>query len=339
MDKKVDKKSSVNLPDDNQLSVDISRAFDDPNTMQIGLVFMDARAKKGLTQEQASQQLKVRLKIITDFEEGKALELPGLAYQIGFVRSYANLVDLDTDYCVESFKQSLNLEDSKVSYNFLESKKEKKSLVPIFVLATFLICLVSYSTWYFNNLNSNDNNVLDHADNRENLPNPMDYVKVEEKLAAVNQKASDLQNSDIDLAKSDRIKSLNVDAENAKKNINLEEKLLSQDLDSQKNKKIKKTNQISAVANVLEPEKEMVLKSSGNSWVEIEDLDGNALVTRLMRTGETYVIPKNNKGLTLSTGNAGVLSLTYGNVHIDSLGEVGEVITSRPLNIEALKDR
>ena len=31
--------------------------------------------------------------------------------------------------------------------------------------------------------------------------------------------------------------------------------------------------------------------------VEIEDLDGNALVTRLMRTGETYVIPKNNKGL------------------------------------------
>ena len=35
----------------------------------------------------------------------------------------------------------------------------------------------------------------------------------------------------------------------------------------------------------------MVLKSSGNSWVEIEDVDGNSL-TRLMRPGETFVIPR-----------------------------------------------
>ena len=95
---------------------------------------------------------------------------------------------------------------------------------------------------------------------------------------------------------------------------------------------------LSAVANERDPETELVLKSSGNSWVEIEDLDGNSLVTRLMRSGETYVIPK-NKGLTLSTGNAGVLSLVYGKIHIKSLGEIGEVISSRPLNIEAFKNR
>ena len=58
-----------------------------------------------------------------------------------------------------------------------------------------------------------------------------------------------------------------------------------------------------------------------------------------MRAGETYVIPKNNKGLTLSTGNAGVLSLVYGKNNIPSLGEIGEVISSRPLNIEAFKKR
>ena len=98
------------------------------------------------------------------------------------------------------------------------------------------------------------------------------------------------------------------------------------------------TNEVSAVANERDPETEMVLKSSGNSWVEIEDLDGNSLITRLMRPGETYVIPK-TKGLTLSTGNAGVLSLTYGNIHISKLGDIGEVISSRPLNIEAFNIR
>ena len=78
-------------------------------------------------------------------------------------------------------------------------------------------------------------------------------------------------------------------------------------------------NENSAIANERDPKTELVLKSTGNSWVEIEDLDGNSLITRLMRPGESYVIPKSD-GLTLSTGNAGVLSLTFGKVHILSLG-------------------
>ena len=97
-------------------------------------------------------------------------------------------------------------------------------------------------------------------------------------------------------------------------------------------------NETSAIANERTPKDEMVLKSSGNSWVEIEDLDGNLYLTRLMRSGETFVVP-DKKGLTLSTGNAGVLSLTFGSTHISKLGSVGEVISSRPLNIEAFKKR
>ena len=98
------------------------------------------------------------------------------------------------------------------------------------------------------------------------------------------------------------------------------------------------SNETSAIANERTPKEEMVLKSSGNSWVEIEDLDGNSYLTRLMRSGETFVVP-DKKGLTLSTGNAGVLSLTFGSTHISKLGSVGEVISSRPLNIEAFQKR
>ena len=36
------------------------------------------------------------------------------------------------------------------------------------------------------------------------------------------------------------------------------------------------SSEISAIANERIPKEEMVLKSSGNSWVEIEDLDGNS---------------------------------------------------------------
>ena len=95
-----------------------------------------------------------------------------------------------------------------------------------------------------------------------------------------------------------------------------------------------KINEMSAKANERDPDNEMVLKATGNSWVEIEDLDGNVLMTRLMRPGETYVVPKIN-GLTFNTGNAGALSLSQGEEVISKLGEIGEIITARPLNIKA----
>ena len=96
---------------------------------------------------------------------------------------------------------------------------------------------------------------------------------------------------------------------------------------------IPKNTELSATANERDPSTEMVLKATGNSWVEIEDVDGNILMTRLMRPGETYVVPNIN-GLTFNTGNAGALSLTQGNILIPSLGEVGEIIKARPLNIK-----
>jgi cytoskeleton protein RodZ len=92
------------------------------------------------------------------------------------------------------------------------------------------------------------------------------------------------------------------------------------------------------VAKERDRSSEMVIKAIGNSWVEIEDIDGNSLMARIMRPGETFVVP-NMSGLTFNTGNAGALSLSYGDMTISSLGEEGETIKARPLNIEAFKDK
>ena len=97
---------------------------------------------------------------------------------------------------------------------------------------------------------------------------------------------------------------------------------------------ITKNTELSATANERDPSTEMVLKATGNSWVEIEDMEGNILMTRLMRPGETYVVP-DISGLTFNTGNAGALSLSKGDVIVPKLGEIGEIINARPLNIKA----
>ena len=63
MSKTNETKSRVKLPDE-KVSLEITEAFDNPDSINIGQMFMEARAIKGLTQEQASRSLKVREKII-----------------------------------------------------------------------------------------------------------------------------------------------------------------------------------------------------------------------------------------------------------------------------------
>ena len=108
-------KSKSLLDEDSTISDVITEAFDNAELTTIGKLCLDARVNNGLTQEQASALLKVRVKIIKDFENGDQIDLPGTAYKIGFVRSYARLLKLDSDLLVQEFKESLEA----VSYTHL----------------------------------------------------------------------------------------------------------------------------------------------------------------------------------------------------------------------------
>jgi len=333
---KNNKKIKSNI-DDRNISKDFSEIFDiSENFQDIGSLFIDARVKKGLTQEDVSKILRVRVSAIKQVESGEELESLGSVYSLGFLRSYAKLVDLDPENIIKNYKSSNNEKNIKFDYNFPSVTKEKKSLLPVIALCTFLFSLVIYSSWYYLNINDleTENKKITYSDNDNNN---LDYVKIEDK------KNTPPNNSD-------KINSENiVISEKETSNIIIKKNFQNKVVDSNENgskillepntlTETQISNETSAIANERTPKEEMVLKSSGNSWVEIEDLDGNSYLTRLMRSGETFVVP-DKKGLTLSTGNAGVLSLTFGSTHISKLGSVGEVISSRPLNIEAFKKR
>ena len=331
---KDNKKSSI---DDRHISKDFSEIFDvSENVEDIGALFVDARVKKGLTQEDVSKILKVRISAIKQTEKGEEIQALGSAYSLGFLRSYAKLVDLEPDDIIKNYKSKNSERNTKFDYNFPGIVKEKKSLFPVIVLFTFLFSLVIYSSWYYLSINNLEIKNKDIA-NLDNDNSNLDYVKIEDKLN------SPLDN--IDKVNSKNIVQSNKELSKILINKNSNEKVVENNQLKEKKLPISSVdeetsngNETSAIANVRIPKEEMVLKSSGNSWVEIEDLDGNSYLTRLMRSGETFVVP-DKKGLTLSTGNAGVLSLTYGSIHISKLGSIGEVISSRPLNIEAFKKR
>ena len=162
------KKSNI---DDRNISKDFSEIFDiTENIEDIGSLFIDARVKKGLTQEDASKILKVRISAIKQIESGEELGSLGSAYRLGFLRSYAKLVDLDPENIIKNYKSSNSEKNIKFDYNFPSIRKEKKSLLPIIALCTFLFSLVIYSSWYYLNINDleNENNNITYLDDDSN---------------------------------------------------------------------------------------------------------------------------------------------------------------------------
>ena len=332
---------------DTSVSDIISKAFDNVELSTIGKSCLDARVKKSLTQEQASDILKVRVKIIKDFENGDEIDLPGLTYKVGFVRSYARLLDLDGDFLVQEFKSNLKPGNFREEYKFLSPKTENRNFLPTGAVLSFLIAVIIYSGWYYSERNktteivsnqiieskkANDYIIIKEKENSESntLPsiqqdNNIQVSKLSEK-AIVYKKILEQRTVPDDL----------VSKENSPK-ISQETVLITKDK-VQINKVKNISSEISAVAKERDQSSEMVIKAIGNSWVEIEDIDGNSLMARIMRPGETFVVP-NMSGLTFNTGNAGALSLSYGDMTISSLGEEGETIKAWPLNIEAFKDK
>ena len=336
----------------------INSAFDNVELSTVGKLCLDARLNKGLTQEQASALLKVRVKIIKDFENGDEIDLPGLAYKIGFVRSYASLLGLDGNLLVADFKESLEVNNFKEDYKFLSPKIEGRKILPTGAVFSFVIAVLFYTAWYYSDRKDDvqtASNVMIEADESKESELAKNYVIIEENFQSNNiaslktnnkdnalpvssfkEKVSDIKNN---TQVSDNKKILNNGSLLKENNFKRDQNFVDKRKDKIQISKIdNEISEMSAEANERDPSTEMVLKATGNSWVEIEDVDGNVLMTRLMRPGETYVVPNIN-GLTFNTGNAGALSLTQGKILVPSLGEVGEIIKARPLNIKVFDNK
>ena len=305
---------------DKLVSDAINEAFDHVELSTVGKLCLDARLNKGLTQEQAGSLLKVRVKIIKDFENGEHIDLPGLAYKVGFVRSYARLLDLDGDLLVKEFKESLELNSFKEEYKFLTPEFNKNNFIPVGAIVSVFVAILSYTGWYYSDRSNKIEQVSD------------------KKIAEISSKTSEIENNSYVIIEENFSNNLlSSKSNNDEKRV--QEANLKTNLKDDKVGIIpSKNTELSATANERDPSTEMVLKAIGNSWVEIEDVDGNVLMTRLMRPGETYVVPNIN-GLSFNTGNAGALSLSQGKVIVPKLGEVGEIITARPLNIKTFSNK
>ena len=93
-----------------------------------------------------------------------------------------------------------------------------------------------------------------------------------------------------------------------------------------------------AVATSRDPHQEVTIRATASSWVEIVRGDGTAVLKKLMKAGETYVVD-DGSALYLSTGNAGGIELVTAGNDIITIGTIGEIVRDLPLAKNRLRER
>jgi cytoskeleton protein RodZ len=93
-----------------------------------------------------------------------------------------------------------------------------------------------------------------------------------------------------------------------------------------------------APASAAAPTAGMVIRATADAWVTVKQQGGPPLLNKLMHAGESWTVPPDKTGLTLTTGNAGGTQIDINGTPIPaSLGGSGAVRRDLPLQADMLK--
>jgi cytoskeleton protein RodZ len=113
----------------------------------VGAQLRAQREQNGFSVEEVAQRLRIRLAHLQSIEHGRFDDLPGRIYAIGFIRSYAEFLDLDGQSVVELYKQETAGEEQPTKLIFPTPTPESRMPRVWLVVASVLAAVVLYYGW------------------------------------------------------------------------------------------------------------------------------------------------------------------------------------------------
>ena len=115
---------------------------------QVGGVLAFARRERDLDVPFVAAELRIPKAYINALENGQFDELPGVAYIPGYIRSYAKLLDIDSEPLIQAYRRSLQADDIKPKYTFPEQVLTPKMAGSMLASLLVIAGLVSYVGWF-----------------------------------------------------------------------------------------------------------------------------------------------------------------------------------------------
>lgn len=266
---------------------------------RVGEELRDARIALGVSVEEAATQLKINKRYILALEEGRVKDLPGAAYAVGFVRSYATALGLDADEAVRRFRDVSGVAVTK-SGDLVFPEPVPNRAIPTGILAAIgaALAIGAYVAWF--NWSGGGDRVVDAV---PPLPPSLEKAANEGQALRSAREATGQAEAQAPAPPPPPVVA----------------------------------PAPPPPAPAIDPDKpRIIIRARGEAWVQVRDNAANrTVVDRVLREGERLEIP-NRAGFVLTTGKAENLDLLLDGQTIDAFGGPG-VRRNIPLEADKLR--
>ena len=287
----------------------------EPSATRVGADLRTARENIGWTLPAVAAHLRIRLPYLEAIEEGRIGDLPGNAYALGFLRTYAGAVGLDPDEIARRFRAEAAEVNRKTELSFPAPVPERGIPAGALMLLSLVLAVGAYAFWYRASSDGQPAEPVRAVPERlaELVTPPAAPVIAEPSVTKVDVAHSpDVAPAPV-VAVAPSPPAISPIAAAAA------------------------VPQAAPEAPALPDGTRLVLRAKADAWMQVRDRQGNVLLNRVLRAGETWPAPP-KIALLLTTGNAGGTEILVDGQATAALGGDGVVRRDLLLDIDQVKD-
>lgn len=314
------------------MSSTIEPDLDAPRAPRAGADLRAARERVGWSLSQMADALRIRYQYLEALEDGRINELPGNAYALGFIRTYATALGLDPSEIARRFKAEAAEVTEQTVLTFPVPVPERGVPAGAVVLLGVILAVGAYVGWY-------------RLSGEGRLPAETS-APIPARLAPLAQQAipPSLPPSPTMVAQAPAAQP----SEPATQSVQQQAPGAADQASTSLAMAAPPVPAISPTQAAAAPapatftppsadQSRIVLRASADAWVQVRDRSGTILLNRILHAGDAWEVPP-KPNLLLTTGNAGGTDLMVDGTLTPSLGGNGAVRRDVPLDADLLKD-
>ena len=311
---------------------------------EIGAMLRRRREEVGRDLATISAITHIRTHYLKAIEDGRRKDLPGTAYMIGYIRTYANYLGLDGNRLISDYHADLAGQHRWVDTRAdpVEPAMSQFQISPAVALAGLLILGVAgYVGWGYLTAPKEAPAETAAVETQPPLTSPETEPAATPAPASTNQSPTGAEAS----APVDRppataaVPSEPSVPEQAAVPAAEDQVPPEADIASTGDEPVVEESppQPEAAAGPDATAGKIVVRARLESWIQVTNAKNEIVFSRVLRAGETYTVP-DEQGLMFTTGNAGGVDILVDGRKLKSLGTVGLVKRDIPLDAKKLVD-
>ena len=285
----------------------MSETVNDDITLGIGTTLRDARVTRNLSLAEVSALLRIREAHLEAIELEDFDQLPGNVYAIGFIRTYAQYLELNESDLIMRFKAAS--EESGMADMVFEEEEETEQISGALKISLLVVgALVVYVLWL---VAGTQNDGITVSTVVQTPAAPVEALAAPTPPAAVADEAAASSAAAVETPATPR----------ASDEAALAAATIEGPADVQPNAQL--------IDTTPAPSK-VEIRATRRTWMRLENAQGRVLFSSVIDEGEGFELP-DDLNYILATRDAGALTYFVNNQAVAPVGRRGQILTNRNL--------